>query len=250
MKSSKKSDSTTTKSDEESLHESSNTKKKDIPRSTIKSKHSKPQDEGEPGIKEYLVIFGVAFLIFFGIYLVFDYFDDREIDVEPGINLNTVYRQAGIQDEGFIHPTPTFDGRIANVEFAYDLSSLNEFEFRQDFTREWARNNRNNITIATPDVLPDRLENALLIKTNSKFGSYLRFVEGVRINETSFVTINENTTCENSGPQNPLIIYNYDVEEIGVIIDNEFPYCMNINARTAIDFVKAVDKIMFDTIIR
>ena len=211
---------------------------------TIRAKDKNKEEEKE-GIWEYVVIFGGALLFFVAIYFAFEYFDDREQE-----ELFNVYKEMGILDEGFIHQTRAYSGAQANVEFAFDYSTLEEFDFRQDLTNSWFETNF-NIRIATPDILENRTENALLIKTSGKFASYLTHIQGIRLNEHNFFTINNLTSCEQSSEGNSLIIYNYTAGEIGVVIPEEFPHCMLINADyTAVDFTKAVDKIMFDTIIR
>lgn len=211
---------------------------------TIKVKDKNIEEEKE-GIWEYIIIFGGVLLFFVGVYFAFEYFDDRNLE-EPF----NVYKQMGITDEGFIYQTRAYNGAQANVEFALDRTTLEQFNFRQDVTNDWFDSNF-NIRIATPDILENRTENALLIKTTGKFASYLTHIQGIRLNEHSFFTINNLTSCEQSSEGNSLIIYNYDAEEIGVVIPEEFPHCMLINANsTAIDFTKAVDKIMFDTIIK
>ncbi|MFT4244091.1 MAG: hypothetical protein ACMXYB_01405 [Candidatus Woesearchaeota archaeon] len=201
-------------------------------------------EEEKEGIREYLIIFGGALLFFIIIYFAFEYFDDREQKTSFSI-----YNEMGILDKGFIYQTRTFGGAQANVEFALDRKTLEEFNFRQDVTNDWFKLNT-NIRIATPDILENRTENALLIKTSGKFASFLTHIQGIRLNEFSFFTINNLTSCKQSSENNSLIIYNYIAGEIGVIIPEEFPHCVLINANfTAVDFTKAVDKIMFDTII-
>lgn len=220
-------------------------KKKEIKRGTISSK--KPStDEEEPGFKEYTVIFGSIFALFFIAYFAFEYFYE-EPQRETGPD---VYEQANITDIGFTYNTTTFNGRKATVEFVYDFSSLETFTFKQDLTNEWFMSHP-NISIITPNVIQPLLENALLIKSSGKLASYIRGIQGVRLSKNNFQTINKTNTCEFSSQTNALIIFNYDAEELEINIDEQTPHCVEINVnQSGVDFVKAVDLILFDTLIK
>ena len=220
-----------------------NNKKKEIRRGTISSKNPN-KDEEEPGFKEYAIIFGVIFAIIFGAYFAFEIFDNEESSI------SSVYEQANITDTGFEYTSSTFNGRVANIQFVYDFENLEEFEFRQDLSNSWFENH-NNISIITPDVIRPQLENALLIKSSGKLLSFIRNMYGVSFDENNFQTKGENNTCKSSNKDNALIIFNYNTDELEVNIDEQTPHCVEINVnQSGVDFVKAVDMIMFDTIIR
>lgn len=220
-------------------------KKKEIKRGTISSKNPN-KDEEEPGFKEYAIIFGAVFAIIFGAYFAFElFYNEPESEV-----ITNVYKQANISDDGFSYSSTTFDGRKANVQFAYDFESLETFEFRQDLGNNWFRTH-NNVTIITPDVIQPRLENALLIKSSGKLASYIKNIQGIKIDKDSFETINETNTCEFASQDNALIVFNYNSTKLEVVMDEQTPNCVEINVnQSGVDFVKAVDMIMFDTIIR
>lgn len=222
---------------------SNNNKKKEIRRGTISSKNPN-KDEEEPGFKEYAIIFGVVFAIIFGAYFAFEIFYSEESST------SSVYEQANITDAGFEYTSSTFNGRVANIQFVYDFSSLDSYTFKQDITNNWFENHE-NISIITPDVIKPQLENALLIKSSGKLLSFIRNMYGVRFNDNNFQTKNETNTCEFSSQDNALIIFNYYADELEVNIDEQTPHCVEINVnQSGVDFVKAVDMIMFDTIIR
>ncbi|MCH8519507.1 MAG: hypothetical protein LAT82_02005 [Nanoarchaeota archaeon] len=232
-----------TQEPQKSLNKTNSSNKTQREIKTIKAR-DKNKEEEKDGIWEYVIIFGATLLFFVAVYFAFEYFDDRQQD--PLFN---VYKEMGIEDEGFIYSAQAYRGGQANVEFAFDLSTLEGFNFRQDITNDWFETNF-NIMLATPDILENRTENALLIKTSGKFAAYLRHIQGIRLNEHNFITINNTTNCELSNENQAVIIYNYNASEIGVVIPEEFPNCILINANsTAVDFAKAIDKIMYDTII-
>lgn len=216
-----------------------------IRKGTITSKKPSKEEE-EPGFKEYSIIFTSVFLLIFGAYIGFEIFYEETEDNSP----NNVYKQANITDEGFSYPSTTFDGRKANVQFAYDLQSLESFQFRQDLNNKWF-DEQNNISIITPTVLQPRLENALLIKASGKLASYIRNIQGIRLGKNNFQTINQTNSCEFASKDNALIIFKYNSSNLEVVIDEQTPNCVEINVnQSGVDFIKAVDMILFDAIIK
>ncbi|MFP4401618.1 MAG: hypothetical protein ACLFPL_00140 [Candidatus Nanoarchaeia archaeon] len=214
----------------------------------IPSKSSQVDNDEEPGFKEYAIILGIFIVIIASLYIGFEIYESQK---EEEIVLN-VYQRAGIEDEGFTYQARGFRGERANIEFVYDLQSLENFNFEQEFTQEWIAQNRVNLTQATPNVLEDVTYNRLLIKSSGKFAQYLRFVEGVRFNENSFKTIDNTTRCEFTSASSPLIIFNYNTtQEPSVQIHNQYPHCLEINSgESAVGFVQAVDKIMYDRLLK
>lgn len=221
--------------------------KKTIKKETIKKKSDAIENtDDEPGLKEYAIIIGIIFLLVGGIYYFFEIFyptnpDDYLIDKS--------YRDAGITDLGFKYKYQPYEGKTVNIDFVYDLSSLEQFTFSQELTKEWLLS-YDNLTILTPDVLENRSENGLLIKSSVKFSSFLRHAIGVSLGPSNFKQIGQGISCDNATEDFGIITFNYTAQSQGVVIDKENPNCILINAQEdSVDFVQNIDKIMYDLVI-
>ncbi len=216
-------------------------------REVIKAKRSFETDEKEPGYKEYIIIFSVMILVIVGVYYAFEIFSpEREV---PENNL--VYVNAGITDDGFSFPFSPYEGKTVNIEFVYDLTTLENFSFNQDLSRSWLLLG-NDVTILTPSPLENSTENALLIKSSAKFSSFLVHAMGVQFERTNFLSYGEqNFDCSNATSRNKIIIFNYTNPNVGVNFENGNSNCIVIGANNqSINFVELVDYTMYDLVIR
>lgn len=216
-------------------------------REIIRAKRSFEADEAEPGYKEYIIIFGIMILVIVGVYYAFEIFSAE--DEEPKNNL--VYVNAGITDEGFIFPFSPYEGKNVNIEFVYDLTTLENFSFNQDLSRSWLLSG-NQVTILTPPPLENSTENALLIKSSAKFSSFLVHAMGVQFERTNFLSYGEqNFDCSNATSRDKIIVFNYTNENVGVSFEDDNSNCLVIGANSqSINFVELVDYTMYDLILK
>ena len=224
-------------------------KKSQVRRETIKKKNNIHTEDEEPGFKEYAIIILGVFLVCFGLYYAFELF--YEVDERSGKKNNRVYEEAGIFDEGFVYEYKPYSGKTVNVKFVYDLTSLEKFDFTQELTEEWLKSYE-KIIVLTPPALENLSENALLIKSNGKFALFLKHAIGLELNESNFASIGRSEfSCENASLDMGIITFNYYGEEYGVIQDVNKSNCMSINTNEdSLGFVQAVDKIMYDIVIK
>lgn len=218
-------------------------------REVIKAKRSfEESDDREPGLKEYIIIFAIMIATIVGIYFAFELFYPQE---ENEVKNNLVYVNAGITDEGFIYPYSPFEGKTVNIEFVYDLTTLEKFSFNQDISKSWLLS-ANNVTILTPPPLENSTENALLIKSSAKFSSFLVHAMGVSFERSNFLSIGEKDfDCSNSTYEQKIIVFNYSNPNIGVNFAENNSNCMTIGANSeAINFVELVDYTMYDLILK
>ena len=216
--------------------------KPSIEKQTIGQKKKELEaQEKEPGLFEYAVIFGVVFALCFGLYWGLNTFYESP----NATNQDQAYIDAGITDEGFVYK---YEIRNALIQFVYDLETLEQFNFKQDLTKEWLYTHR-FITVVTPPAIENLSENVLLLKSSGKFVKFMQNGLGIRSQDLDFKTIGEGVSCQNATEQVGIIVFNYTTNNKGVSIDSS-GNCVQINAGgSAIGFVEAVDKIMYDLVI-